>query len=199
MPESLITKKALGETLKKLMLTEPLEKITVKDICAACGMNRNSFYYHFKDKQDLVFWIFDYEFISRLRSRTFAGPFDLFEVMADYFYENRKFYSRAFAVTGQNCLSDYFTEVFEGLCMEQIDKYFGEDPNAAFYAHFAADMMRESLIRWLNEGENISPRELTHMIKAAFVALSERGVHLYPEAVDDCRRRREKRERENQE
>lgn len=199
MSESLITKKALGETLKTLMREQPFEKISVKDICSACGLNRNSFYYHFKDKQDLVFWIFDYEFITLIRSRTFDGPFDLFETVAEYFYANREFYRKALAITGQNCFSEYFTEVFEELCAEQIDKYFGEDPNCTFYASFSADTMRQALVRWLNEGENVPPQELTRMAKASFIALSERGLQLYPEAVDDCRRRREKREREKEE
>ena len=129
MSESLITKKALGEAMKRLLSAEPFEKISVRDICAACGMNRNSFYYHFRDKQDLVFWVFDYEFIQRVRSRSYAEPFELFETIAEYFGENRAYYVNAFAFTGQNCFSDYFSEVFTRLCAEQIEKYFGDGPN----------------------------------------------------------------------
>lgn len=57
MADSNITKRALAAALKELMEQKPFSKINVADICEKCGMNRKSFYYHFKDKYDLVNWI----------------------------------------------------------------------------------------------------------------------------------------------
>ena len=54
MADSNITKKALADSMKNLMENEDFSKISVADICNKCGMNRKSFYYHFKDKYDLV-------------------------------------------------------------------------------------------------------------------------------------------------
>ena len=51
-----ITKKALEASLKHLLLQKPLNKITVSDIAEDCGINRMTFYYHFKDIYDLVEW-----------------------------------------------------------------------------------------------------------------------------------------------
>jgi len=62
--ESNITKKALSSALKELIQEKPFEKISVADICQKCNLNRQSFYYHFKDKYDLVNWVFDTEFIA---------------------------------------------------------------------------------------------------------------------------------------
>lgn len=53
---SQITKRALEESLKKMLLKKPLNKITISDITSDCGMNRMTFYYHFKDIYDLVEW-----------------------------------------------------------------------------------------------------------------------------------------------
>ena len=64
MADSNITKKALATALKDLMSEMSFEKITISDICEKCDMNRKSFYYHFKDKYDLVNWIFDTEFMA---------------------------------------------------------------------------------------------------------------------------------------
>ena len=47
-----ITKRALEQSLKNLLLKKPLTKITISDITADCGMNRMTFYYHFKDIYD---------------------------------------------------------------------------------------------------------------------------------------------------
>ena len=48
------TKAALEESLKRLLLKKPLDKITITDITTDCGISRMAFYYHFKDIYDLV-------------------------------------------------------------------------------------------------------------------------------------------------
>ena len=50
------TKAALEESLKRLLLKKPLDKITITDITTDCGISRMAFYYHFKDIYDLVEW-----------------------------------------------------------------------------------------------------------------------------------------------
>ena len=52
------TKRALAQSLKHLMEQKPLEKITVVDISEDCGVNRQTFYYHFQDIYDLIEWIY---------------------------------------------------------------------------------------------------------------------------------------------
>ena len=53
---SQITKRALSASLKNLLLQKPLSKITINDIAEDCGINRMTFYYHFKDIYDLIEW-----------------------------------------------------------------------------------------------------------------------------------------------
>ena len=53
---SQVTKRALEASLKNLLLQKPLNKITINDIADDCGINRMTFYYHFKDIYDLVEW-----------------------------------------------------------------------------------------------------------------------------------------------
>ena len=51
------TKSALEASLKKLLLHKPIDKITIADLTADCGISRMSFYYHFKDIYDLAEWV----------------------------------------------------------------------------------------------------------------------------------------------
>lgn len=51
------TKRALADSLRKLLAHRPLDKITVRDIVEDCGVNRQTFYYHFRDIYDLLEWI----------------------------------------------------------------------------------------------------------------------------------------------
>lgn len=53
---SQMTKRALEASLKDLLRHKPLDKITVSDLTEHCGVNRMTFYYHFKDIYDLVEW-----------------------------------------------------------------------------------------------------------------------------------------------
>ncbi len=52
------TKLALAQSLKQLMAERTLDKITVKEVVARCGVNRQTFYYHFRDIYDLLDWMF---------------------------------------------------------------------------------------------------------------------------------------------
>lgn len=51
------TKRAMEDSLKHLLFQKPLNKITVSDITEDCGINRMTFYYHFKDIYDLIEWV----------------------------------------------------------------------------------------------------------------------------------------------
>ena len=43
------TTQAIKNSFMKLLNEKPLNKISVRDIVEDCGINRNSFYYHFRD------------------------------------------------------------------------------------------------------------------------------------------------------
>ena len=51
------TKLMLAESLRNLMRKKPLDKIKIHEIVDACGVNRQTFYYHFPNIIDLVEWI----------------------------------------------------------------------------------------------------------------------------------------------
>ena len=46
---SLSARESIKASFRKLLEERPLREITVREIVQDCGVNRNSFYYHFKD------------------------------------------------------------------------------------------------------------------------------------------------------
>ena len=58
MSDALITKRAIATGLKELVDEKPFNKISIRDITEKCGLNRQTFYYHFQDKYELVNWIY---------------------------------------------------------------------------------------------------------------------------------------------
>lgn len=44
-----LTRRAIISAFLKLVDERPVDKITIKDIASECGINRNTFYYHYQD------------------------------------------------------------------------------------------------------------------------------------------------------
>ncbi len=176
MAESMITKRALASALKELMVSRPVEKISVGDICEKCGMNRKSFYYHFQDKYDLVNWIFYSEFLQRERDAQYETAWDFFADICAYFYENRPFYLRAFEIQGQNSFSDYLAEVLHPLAFSYLMEEFEEDEDNRYYADFFTDAFRVSIERWLRDYASLPPDKIVSLLKKATrgIALRQR-------------------------
>lgn len=54
MPECPFCQREIKNSFIKLLTERPISQITVKDIVEDCGVNRNSFYYHFQDIPSLL-------------------------------------------------------------------------------------------------------------------------------------------------
>ena len=143
MADSNITKRALAVSLRELMAEQPFEKINVAQICERCGMNRKSFYYHFKDKYDLVNWIFDTDFIALTKDAELAVPmerhWELVEKACEYFYQNRAFYRKALQIKGQNSFTDHFREYIRPLLLNRLAYLFGTERVDEFELSFFTD------------------------------------------------------------
>ena len=60
------TKDRIAQAFKTLTVRKSFHKITINDISVECGMTRENFYYHFRDKYDIVNWILLNEVIDPL-------------------------------------------------------------------------------------------------------------------------------------
>ena len=166
MPDSSITEKALAAALKRLMADRPLPKISVGDICEACSMNRKSFYYHFKDKYDLVNWIFYTEFVERLLDASVQDSASFLTSVCEYFYANRAFYVNALEQTGQNSFSDYFAEMMSPVILTHYTDVVGDDDAHDFYTTFYTDAFLCAIKRWLRDGSMTPERFVSLIIRA---------------------------------
>ena len=102
-----ITKLWIAEKMRALLKQKPLEKIRVTEICQAAGIERPTFYYHFRDKYDLMAWIFCHS----------AAETDVVSVESSVEAMRRMksdilFYRRAYEDASQNALWKYMHEYF---------------------------------------------------------------------------------------
>ena len=185
MADSNMTKKALASALKELMKTVPFSKISIGDICDMCEMNRKSVYYHFKDKYDLINWIYTSEFIVRIQNRIYDSEWDLLEDMCIYFYDNRDFYRKALQIEGQNSFYDYFREILKILLTDYIKDVFDECKNADFYVTFYADAFVASIVRWLTDKNCKKPDEYTVLLKSCLIDFAKVLVNELEKSSDN--------------
>ena len=87
------TKEILAESFLELAETKPIDRITIIDIVGNCSMTKPTFYRYFRDKYDLMAWIFVQEAQQNV-DRIGIGSYVWKDTLLDglRFYEkNRKF------------------------------------------------------------------------------------------------------------
>jgi probable dihydroxyacetone kinase regulator len=170
MSESLITEKALALSLKQLMKTVPLSKISIRNITGNCSLNRQTFYYHFKDKFELVNWIYYTEVTECIANcRHYENWTDGMHRTLCYLMENKSFYINALNTPGQNAFDEYFFEfsgelimgvvndVSLGMNIPQEDKKFIVD----FYTHAFVGV----IVQWIKTGMKDSAQIMVEKIE----------------------------------
>lgn len=120
---SQITKRALEQSLKNLLLKKPLTKITINDIAEDCGINRMTFYYHFKDIYDLVEWCCIEDARKALdEKRTYdtwqQGFIQLFEAVR----ENKPFIMNVYHCVDREQVEKYVNPLVDDLLMGVIEE-----------------------------------------------------------------------------
>ena len=174
MPDTYSTKQAMADALKELLAARPFSKVSVSELCEACGMNRKSFYYHFQDKYALLNWIFYNEYVSRLRKDAdTVSDWGMLNDLCRYIYDNRQFYRRAFEVEGQNSFTDYFREVIGSILTNDMARIFGQTEHVDFFTNFYLYAFVCSIRRWLQSSEVMPADTFSGLLKQCVAGVSD--------------------------
>ena len=161
MKRSELTKIQLAGALKDLTTTMPFRKISVSHISDHADMSRKSFYYHFKDKYDLVSFIFDSEFAEyRLRN----GQGFWLTQMCHYLYEQREFYRVVLRYEGQNCFEDHLRGFIKANATEAMAAPEQEDLACE---KLLAEAVLAILKTWLTDAEVMDADTFLHVLHRA--------------------------------
>jgi probable dihydroxyacetone kinase regulator len=104
----------LAAALKQMMMVKPIGKITVKDLVEICGVNRQTFYYHFDDVYDLLEWVFEDD-ANRVLPRKVVYEHWREDVMffMDYLRENSTFTLNVYNSNSRLYMLRYLEEKME--------------------------------------------------------------------------------------
>lgn len=162
---SQMTKKALEKSLKNLMLKKPLNKITINDLTEDCGINRMTFYYHFKDIYDLVEWSCAEDADRALEgNKTYEtwqqGFLNIFHMVL----ENRAFILNVYHSVSREQVELYLYKVTYGLLYDVIDEKAKGIPVKEEDKKFIADFYKYAfvgiMLNWIKEDMKEDPKEI---------------------------------------
>jgi probable dihydroxyacetone kinase regulator len=159
------TKDALASALRQMMKVKPIDRITVKDIVEICGVNRQTFYYHFDDVDDLLEWVFEDD-AERVLPKEVVYDRWLKDVMTfmDYLETNSSFTLNVYNSNSRLYMLRYLKSKMKA-CIESFAIIVSEDRNInrqdfEFVTEFYAACAIGFISQWLDSGMQL-PRELT--------------------------------------
>lgn len=176
MADSKTTKKLLANSLKELMQEKAFDKISISDICDKCQMNRKSFYYHFRDKYDLVNWIFDVEFTAVIENQLNKSTLEIMHTMNELLYKDRAFYRKALLIYGQNSFMDHFYQTIFGIISSRFEDLMHIKEGHEFQKRYFTDAIVVTYRRWLLEGYDMTPDVFMEELEKCLMILRVESV-----------------------
>ena len=165
MAESLLTKKALADSLKEQLKIEPLDKISIAEICDRCNLNRKSFYYHFEDKTDLINWIFDTEYLSEASKKSYATQWESIENLCRYLYLNKSFYKKVLKSQDAEHFTNHIRLIIEPIIKTALENQSNKEDISRFKLSFYTDAVLLSMYNWIIAPSNMSWEEFSLELK----------------------------------
>lgn len=163
-----LTKDAIKKTFMKLLNQKQVNKITVKEIVEDCGINRNSFYYHFDDIPALIEEILNDQ-VDELVNRQFDADniYDCVMYAMDFALQNKSAMLHIYNSANHDLFDRYLSRVAQRTVTEFFDKYTQssdrvdpEDKNAIIT--YYKSLLIGFVVDWLSDGMKY---DLTDKIK----------------------------------
>lgn len=122
------TKRAIKEAFWKLLNQQPLSQITVRQIVEECGINRNSFYYHFQDIPALIEEIvLDAADTLIQKYPSIASIDEAVEAAFRFTLDNKKAVLHICNSVNRNIYEQYLMRICEYVITTYFDTVFGEE------------------------------------------------------------------------
>ena len=163
-----LTKQALIASFKKLLETEPFDKITISDITNDCGLSRQTFYYHFRDIFDMIRWIYNSESLNEIGGRGGYGTWqDKIRELFDYTLNNKSLILGTFNSKCRNDLVGYYMDVSIRKISDIVEmKSDGDiaEKDKKFIVSVYAYAFVGIMVDWISDGMKESSEEMVDRV-----------------------------------
>ena len=179
MPIGNSTKLAFAAALKNLLATKELSAVRVQELCRICGAERPTFYYHFRDKYDLVSWIYEQDLLETMGS--FGGPYceEQLEKLLLRMMSEQTFYRRAFNDSGQNALLPYILQSNIRLARKLVqEQYIPQNltQEDEFHIHMYTYAWCGCLQDWVSGRYDFTPTQYARLMYRSLIQMDEPGL-----------------------
>ena len=176
------TKHILEESLKKLMLEKPLDKITIRDLTEDCGISRMAFYYHFKDIYDLVEWSCLEDATRALAGKkTYDTWSEGLVQIFDAVYENKPFILNAYRCISRDQIESFLFHLTSDLLMNVVEEKAEGTSISEEDRRFIADFYKYSfvglMLDWIKQGMKENYEEIVHNICVTMHGTIANSIH----------------------
>ena len=181
---SQITKKALASSLKKMLTTKRLDKITVTDITNDCEVKRQTFYYHFQDIYDLLEWMFESDGMRVLEGKKTYSTWQMgYLQILNYMKENQKFIINVYNSLSRDYLEKFlYRETYEllhNVLEEQTDHIFLNAENKEFIVSFYKYAFVGLTLEWIEGGMKESVENITERLSTIMNGNFSRAIEAF--------------------
>lgn len=165
MAEGNVTKRAFAQALIRLCQDKPYEKVTVQDICRQTGLKRQTFYYHFKDKQALLRWFYQADSLCYIKASDMTldnweeAAFQMLKAMLSqgaFYHETVSAVPDVLMREFSGLAHQLFVRLFEEVDQEKVLSTEDKD----FYARFLSYGCNGILIDWIQGSFSETPLEI---------------------------------------
>ena len=163
------TKRALEASLKKLLNQKPLNKITINDITEDCGINRMTFYYHFKDIYDLVDWILTEDAIKVMEGRrSFDTWAEAFQDILQQLQDNKTLVLNVYRSVGREQVEQYLYRLLDPILKDFADRETTDitiqDSEKQFVIDFYKYALVGMVLEWIRRDMKTDPAVMTERL-----------------------------------
>lgn len=160
----------LANAMKECMVSSPVEKITVKEICDTCGVTRQTFYRNFQDKYDLINWYFDKILIESFHQMGEGSTvYESLVKKFEYIRMEQLFFKAAFKNDEQNNLKEHDFELIRQFYIDQIEGKSHRKISDKLL--FQLEMYCQGSVfmttQWVLGNKNFTPQELAGLLADA--------------------------------
>lgn len=189
------TKRALEASLKKLLLQKPLNKITINDITEDCGVNRMTFYYHFKDIYDLVDWIMVEDAAKALEEKpTFDTWSEAYLDLLRQVQENKVLVMNVYRSMSREQVEQYLYKMLDPMLREFLDRGMQgitvQDADEQFIVDFYKYALVGMTLEWIRRDMKEDPVRMTERLNILLHGEFQRALRRFrtdrsPSDLDD--------------
>lgn len=169
------TRQAIMYSLLKLLQEKSIDKITVKDICELCEINRNTFYYYYSDIYQALEELLKFETEKSLKEdQKYESFYEDFLKRYHLIIEYKKAVYNLYNSKNRDLILKYFQDITEDFVEKYVykevkgKKLLPED--IKFIIDFCSSSMIGNIFRWMRKGMQEKQGQLIYKLSVSYQA-----------------------------